>query len=163
MTYSNSKMKRLMRRNNDVLKPEYLVMVDKQLDKLFKDLRYENGCLFLSTHNGKADASNVSDRVGFEACFNEILINRLFPKKKVTASLALTFYSMFITRLSGEYPQKFCTILSEDNGRWTFRFHIVRERVDETSTLEPLWISEDLEKFAQPIMYDIFGGDNDGV
>lgn len=80
----------------------------------------------------------------------------IVSKKKVTASLALTFYSMFITRLSGEYPQKFCTILSEDNGRWTYRFHIVHDG-------EPLWISEDLEKFAQPIMYDIFGGDNDGV
>lgn len=161
MTYSNQKMQRLLRRGLDVIKPETLAMADKQIDKLFGELRSENGCLFLSAHNGKADASNVTDRVEFEACFNEILINRLFPKKKVTAALALTFYSMFNARLSVEYPQKFCAILSEDNGRWTFRFHTVRERVDETPTLEPLWISEDLEKFAQPIMYDVFGGEDD--
>lgn len=154
MTYSNSKMQKLLGCNDDVIKPEFLSMADKQIDKLFRELKFENECLFLSMHNGKADASNVSDRVGFEACYNEILINSLFPKKKVTVSLAATFYSMFITRFSGEYLQKFCAILSEDNGRWTYRFHIVREG-------EPLWISEDLEKFAQPIMYDIFGGEDD--
>ena len=153
MTFSNSKMKRLIRSSDDI-KPEYLVMIDKQLDKLFKDLKFENGCLFMSTHNGKADASNVCDRVGFEACYNEILINRLFPKKNVTSALAMLFHSMFITRLAGEYPYKFCAVLSEDNGRWTFRFHIVREG-------EPLWISEDIEKFSQPVMYDVFGGEDD--
>lgn len=153
MTYSNSKMQRLLGCSGDVIKPEFLAMADKQIDKLFRELKFENGCLFLSMHNGKADASNVPDRVEFEAWHNEILINRLFPKKKVTASLALTFYSMFITRLSGDYPQKFCTILSEDNGHWTFRFHIVRDGAS-------LWLSEDLEKFDQPIMYDIFGGED---
>lgn len=153
MTFSNSKMKRL-NRISDVIKPEYLVMIDKQVDKLFKDLKYENGCLFLSTHNGKADTSRVSDssdRVEFEAWHNEVPINRLFPKKSVTSALAVLFHSMFITRLAEEYPYKFCAVLSEDNGWWTFRFHIVREG-------EPLWISEDIEKFSQPIMYDIFGG-----
>lgn len=147
MTFSNSGMKRLIRKGGDI-KPEYLVIVDKQLDKLFKDLKFENGRLFLSTHNGRADASEVYDRVGFEACYNEILINRLFPKKNVTSALAVLFHSMFITRLAQEYPYKFCAVLSEDNGRWTFRFHIVREG-------EPLWISEDIEKFSQPVLYDI--------
>lgn len=161
MTYSNLKMQRLLGGSGDVIKPEFLAQADKQIDKLFRELKSENGCLFLSAHNGKADASNVSDRVEFEVWHNEILINRLFPKKKVTASLALTFYSMFNARLSVGYPYKFCAILSEDNGRWTYRFHIVREPVDETSTPEPLWISEDLEKFAQPIMYDVFGGEDD--
>lgn len=149
MNYSNSRMKGLFK-TSDVIKPEYLVMVNMQIAKLFKDLKFENGCLFLSTHNGKAQASDVRNRVGFEACHNEILINRLFPKKNVTLALAMLFHSMFITRLAAEYPYKFCAVLSEDIGRWTFRFHIVREG-------ESLWISEDIEKFSQPVMYDIFG------
>lgn len=152
MTYSNTKMRELMRPSDD--KPEYLAMVDKQLDKLFKDLRYENECLFLSTHNGPADPSVAWDKTRFEADCNEILINRLFPKKNVTAAFAVTFHSFFIDRLAFEYPYKFCAILSEDNGWWTFRFHIVRKD-------EKPWLGGDLEKFAQPVMYDVFGGEND--
>lgn len=136
------------------LSPADLTAAEKRVEKLFRDLRYENGCLFLATHNGKANSENVSDKVEFEAWHNEVLINSEFPKKKITPAFAVQFFAQFNARLRSEYGERICAIMSEDDGWWTYRFHIVRAG-------EPLWISEDLEKFSQPIMYDIFGGEDD--
>lgn len=133
-----------------------LTATEKRVEKLFKDLKFETGCLFLAAHNGSGNSENVTDKVEFEAWHNEILINSEFPKKKITPAFAMQFFAQFNARLHAEYSEKICAVMSEDNGRWTYRFHIVREG-------EPLWISEDLEKFSQPIMYDIFEGKNDGV
>lgn len=136
------------------LSPADFTVTEKRVEKLFKDLKFENGCLFLATHNGKANAENVADRVEFEAWHNEVLINSGFPKKKITPAFAMQFFAQFNARLQSEYGERICAIMSEDSGQWTYRFHIVREG-------EPLWISEDLEKFSQPIMYDVFGGKDD--
>lgn len=134
----------------DELSPDSLAAAEKRTEKLFKDVRFENGCLFLASHNGRANPENITDKVGFEAWHNEILINAEFPKRRITPAFALRFFDRFNARLR-EYGEKICAIMSEDDGRWTYRFHIVREG-------EPLWISEDLERFGQPMMYEIFGG-----
>lgn len=134
---------------------------EKRIERFFKELKFENGCLFLAEHNGKADAANVTDKVEFEAWHNEIFINAEFPKRKITTAFAMQFFAQFNARLqtfrssSEELGCEICAIMSEDNGQWTYRFHIVRKRANEASTLEPLWISEDLEKFSQPIMYEL--------
>lgn len=137
------------------LSPSDFALTEKRIEKLFGDLRHENGCLFLATHNGEASSENVTDKTDFEAGHNEILLNSLFPKKKITPAFAAQFFAQFNARLQFEHDEKFCAIMSEDDGRWTYRFHIVREG-------EPLWINEDLERFSQPIMYDVFGGKDDG-
>lgn len=135
------------------LSPADLTAAEKHIEKLFSDVRSENGCLFLASHNGRANPENITDKVEFEAWHNEILINREFPKRSITPAFAMRFFDLFNARLR-EYGERICAVMSEDDGRWTYRFHIVREG-------EPLWISEDLEKFSQPIMYDIFGGEYD--
>lgn len=125
--------------------------IESVIDRLFSDVVYESGCLFMRTYNGKALPRDGMDKVEFEAWHNEILINSEFGEGRVTAAFAMEFFMCFNERLAAVCPQKMCSIMSEDEGRWTFRFHIVREG-------EPLWISEDLEKFSQPILYEIFGG-----
>lgn len=135
---------------------EELTATEKRIDKLFGDLRFENGCLFLASYNGKANARNVTDKIEFEAFHNEILINCEFPKKRITPAFAMQFFAQFNTRLQEECSEKLCAVMYEDNGRWTYRFHIVREG-------EPLWISEDLEIFMQPVLYDIIGGKKQNV
>ena len=155
---SNRAMKRLLLSGGELALSDYAA-TEKRIDKLFRDLVFENDCLYLKTHNGAASAGNVTDRTGFEADRNEILINSLFPKKKLMPAFAMQFFTQWNVRLAAEFKGKFCAVMSEDDGRWTYRFHIVREG-------EPFWISdnsEDLEKFAQPILYDIFEGENDGV
>ena len=48
------------------------------------------------------------------------------------------------------YPnRKFCIIFSMDESDITVRFHTYRE-------VEGLWISEDLESYDNPILYEIF-------
>lgn len=123
--------------------------VERCIDKLFNDIAFENGCLFLKTYNGQALPENFSDKTEFETSQNEILINSEFPKKRITAAFALEFFNRFNKRLSGIYSEKICSVMSEDNGCWTLRFHIVRNN-------ETLWISEDIENFSQPVMYTIF-------
>lgn len=145
---SNKRMQALLIKSGE-LSPNDFAATEKRIEKLFGDLKYENGCLFLAAHNGKANVENVTDRVEFEAWHNEVLINSVFPKKKITSAFAMQFFAQFNARLQSEYSERICAIMSEDGGRWTYRFHIVREG-------EPLWISEDLEKFSQPIMYDVF-------
>lgn len=152
---SNRRMQKLLLSGGE-LSPSDLALTEKRLEKLFGDLKFENGCLFLATHNGKASSENVTDKTDFEAGHNEILINSLFPKKKITPAFAMQFFAQFNAKLQEDFNETICAIMSEDDGRWTYRFHIVRDG-------EPLWISEDLEMFSQPIMYDIFGGNNDGV
>ncbi len=144
---SNRQMQRLLIKGGEI-SPSDFAATEKRIEKLFKDLKSENGCLFLATHNGKANAESVSDKTDFEACYNEILINSLFPKKKLSPAFAMQFFAQFNARLQSGFDEKICAIMSEDDGRWTYRFHIVRE--------DGLWISEDLEKFAQPIVYDVF-------
>lgn len=151
---SNRRMNTLLLKGGE-LSPNDLTLTEKRIEKLFGDLRYENGCLFLATHNGKANAESVSDKTDFEACHNEILINSLFTKRKISSAFAMQFFAQFNARLQSEFDEKICAIMSEDDGRWTYRFHIVREG-------EALWINEDLERFSQPIMYDVFGGKDDG-
>lgn len=151
---SNRRMQKLLLSGGELSESDF-ALTEKRIEKLFEDLRYENSCLFLATYNGKAKSENVSDRVEFEAWHNEILLNSLFPKKKITPAFAAQFFAQFNARLQLEYDEKICAIMSEDDGRWTYRFHIVREG-------ESLWISEDLERFSQPIMYDVFGGKDDG-
>lgn len=128
--------------------------VEQRIDRLVKDLVYEKGCLFMKTYNGQADPENFSDKTEFEASQNEILINSEFPKKRVAAEFALEFFKLFNEWLAEKYYGKICSVLSEDDGRWTFRFHIVRDN-------EPMWISGDIEKFSQPVLYTIFGWKED--
>lgn len=125
--------------------------IGRVIDKLAADVSYESGCLFMKTYNGRALPDDCMDKVEFEAWHNEILINSEFSKGRVTAAFALEFFKRFNERLAEMCSQKMCSVMSEDDGRWTFRFHIVREG-------EPLWISEDLERFSQPILYELFGG-----
>lgn len=157
----NKSMKTLLESDKSGVSAKDLMLTEKRVEKLFKDMAFENGCLFLKTHNGKASSversstrENVSDKVEFEARHNEVLINSEFPKRSITPTFAMQFFAQFNARLQSEYSERICAIVSEDDERWSYRFHIVREG-------EPLWISEDLEKFAQPIMYDIFGGEDD--
>lgn len=145
---SNRRMNTLLIKGGEI-SPSDFTGTEKRIEKLFKDLKFENGCLFLETHNGKASSENVADKTEFEAWHNEILINSLFPKKKISPAFAMQFFAQFNAKLQENFNEKICAIMSEDDGRWTYRFHIVRED-------EPLWISEDLEKFAQPVMYDVF-------
>lgn len=145
---SNRRMNTLLIKGGEI-SPSDFAATEKRIEKLFKDLKFENGCLFLATHNGKANSESVSDKTEFETWHNEILINSLFPKKKISPAFAMQFFAQFNANLQENFNEKICAIMSEDDGRWTYRFHIVREG-------EPLWISEDLEKFAQPIMYDVF-------
>ncbi len=128
--------------------------IGRVTDRLFADVAYDSGCLFMSTYNGKAQPHNIDndvDKVEFEAWHNEILINSEFGEGRVTAAFAMEFFTRFNERLAAVCPRKICSIMSEDEGRRTYRFHIVRVG-------EPLWISEDLEKFSQPVLYEIFGG-----
>ncbi len=128
--------------------------IESVTDRLFSDVVYESGCLFMRTDNGKAlphNLDNDMDKVEFEAWHNEILINSEFGEGRVTAAFAMEFFTRFNERLAAVCPRKICSVMSEDDGRWTYRFHIVREG-------EPLWISEDLGKFSQPVLYEIFGG-----
>lgn len=150
---SNKSMKALLASGGELSIAD-LTAAERRIERLFKDLKSENGCLFLATLNGKANAENVTDRVEFEAWHNEVLINSGFPKRSITPTFAMQFFAQFNARLQSEYGERFCAVMSEDDGRWTYRFHIVREG-------EPLWISEDTEKFSQPVMYDIFGGKDD--
>lgn len=145
----NDVMKKLLAKGGECTLGDF-TSTEKRIEKLFGDLKSDNGCLFLASHNGKASAENVTDRVEFEARHNEILINSEFPKKRITPAFAMQFFAQFNARLQEEYGGKLCAVMSEDNGRWTYRFHIMREG-------EPPWISEDIEKFGQPVMYDIFG------
>ncbi len=128
--------------------------IGRVADRLFADVVFESGCLFMRTYNGQALPHNIDndmDKVEFEAWHNEILINSEFGEGRVTADFAMEFFTRFNERLAALCPRKICSIMSEDEGWWTYRFHIVREG-------EPLWISEDLEKFSQPVLYEIFGG-----
>lgn len=149
----NSMMRGLLTSGGSI-SPAESAAAEKRIEKLFKDMVFENGCLFLSTYCGKANAKNVSDRVEFETRYNEILINSEFPKRKITPVFAMRFFVRFNARLQRERGGKICAVMSEDGGRWTYRFHMLREG-------DKPWISEDLERFAQPIMYDIFEGNND--
>lgn len=130
--------------------------IEHCIDRLFEDIAFEGGCLFMKTYNGQAVPENWTDKVEFEAWHNEILINSEFPERQITPSFALEFYKRFGARLIMACPERMCSVMSEDDGLWTFRFHIVREG-------EPLWISEDLEKFSQPILYEIVNGDSYAV
>lgn len=150
----NAMMAELIKNDGETPSEKEISKIDSRLEKLFGDLRFENGCLFLSTYNGVASAENVADKAEFEAWHNEILINSEFPTMKITPAFAMRFFARFNERLRSEYGERICAVMSEDEGRWTYRFHIVREG-------EPLWISEDLEKFAQPIVYDIYGEKKD--
>ncbi len=128
--------------------------IESVIDGLFSDVAYEGGCLFMKTYNGRALPHNIDndmDKVEFEAWHNEILINSEFGEGRVTAAFALEFFTRFNERLAAVCPRKICSVMSEDDGRRTYRFHIVREG-------EPLWISEDLERFSRPVLYEIFGG-----
>lgn len=125
--------------------------IGRVIDNLAADVVFESGCLFMRTYNGRALPRDNMDKVGFEAWHNEILINSEFGEGRVTAVFALEFFTRFNERLTAVCPRKICSIMSEDEGRWTYRFHIVREG-------KPLWISEDLERFSQPVLYEIFGG-----
>ncbi|MDE6732194.1 MAG: hypothetical protein K2J77_04890 [Oscillospiraceae bacterium] len=144
---SNKSMQTLLLKGGE-LSPSDFTLTEKRIEKLFKDLKHENGCLFLATHNGKANDGNITDKTEFEAWYNEVLINSLFPKKQIMPAFAMQFFAQFNARLQSEFDEKICAIMSEDDGCWTYRFHIVREG--------GLWISEDLEKFAQPVIYDVF-------
>ncbi len=125
--------------------------IGRVIDNLAADVVYESGCLFMRTYNGRALPRDDIDKVEFEAWHNEILINSEFVEGRVTAAFALEFFTRFNERLAAVCPRKICSVMSEDDGRWTYRFHIVREG-------EPLWISEDLERLSQPVLYEIFGG-----
>ncbi len=144
---SNQQMQKLLIKGSEI-SPSDFAATEKRIEKLFKDLKFENGCLFLATHNGKASSENVTDKTEFEAWHNEILINSLFPKRNISPAFAMQFFAQFNAKLQENFDEKICAIMSEDDGRWTYRFHIVREG--------GLWISEDLERFAQPIVYDVF-------
>lgn len=125
--------------------------IEQCIDKLFTDVVFENDCLFMKMYNGQAAPEFFSDMTEFEASQNEILINSEFSKERITAAFALEFFDRFNKRLPDICSKKICSVMSEDNGRWTFRFHIVRED-------EPLWVSEDIEGYSQPVMYAVFDG-----
>lgn len=147
----NEKMKTLLASGTKMPTEKELLKIDSRLEKLFADIKSDNGCLYLAAHNGTASPEGFTDKTEFEAGCNEILINAQFPKgTKITPRFALMFFVQFNARLAALRPGKICAVMSEDEGRFTYRFHLVRED-------EGLWISEDLEKFAQPIMYEIFG------
>lgn len=149
---SNGMMEALLKGAEDVVTSADRTELEHCIDRLFRDIAFENGCLFMKTHNGRAVLNDGADKVGSEGWHNEILINSEFPEKHITAAFALEFFELFCERLKVFCPEKMCSIMSEDEGYWTFRFHIVREG-------EPLWISEDIEQFSQPVLYDIFGQD----
>lgn len=148
----NEKMKTLLAGSTEMPTEKELLKIDSRLEKLFADIKSDNGCLYLATHNGAAAApDSFTDKTEFEAWYNEIFINAEFPKStKITPRFALMFFAQFNARLTALRAGKICAVMSADEGRFTYRFHLVRES-------EGLWISEDLEKFAQPIMYEIFG------
>lgn len=146
---ANRLMKVLLDNGENPVSAEAESALEQCLDKLFPDIAFENGCLFMRTYNGESDPGNFSDKTEFEASQNEILINSEFPEKDISANFAFRFFNNFNERLPYKNCGKICSILSEDDGRWTFRFHIVREG-------EPLWISGDIENFSQPVLYGIF-------
>lgn len=151
MRRCNILMEALLKDSKNAVTPEYKAKIRQCIDRLSEDIAYEDGCLFMKTHNGQAVLNACSDKAEFEAWHNEILINSEFPEGKITAAFALEFFERFCDRLKALCPEKKCSVMSEDEGYWTFRFHIVRKG-------EPLWISEDIESFSQPVLYEIFGG-----
>lgn len=158
MIKTNKSMQALLIIGGELSASDFIA-TEKRIEKIFSDLKFENGCLFLATHNSELNAENVTDKTDFEASRNEILINSLFRKRNISPAFAMQFFAQFNAKLfekmQSEFDEKICAIMSEDDGRWTYRFHLVRE--------DGLWISEDLEKFSQPILFDVFGGENDSV
>lgn len=94
----------------------------------------------------------LGDKTGLEASENEIRLNDFFENDlplETSLALALLVIEIWKNRLKIVFPTyTFCLILSIDSDYVTLRFHRLRMK-------EPMWISEDLEKYNQPIGYVI--------
>ena len=151
MIYCSGLMEILKEEKNGVIAAEDKAEIEGCLDRLFEDIVFDGGCLFMKTYNGQAVLNDRANKAEFEAWYNEILINSEFPKKRITAAFAMEFFTQFCERLKTVCSEKMCSVISEDEGSWTFRFHIVREG-------EPLWLPGDIRNFPQPVLYEIFDG-----
>ena len=81
---------------------------------------------------------------------NETIINYELNIPSVSSSVALQFFKEYNMQLKNKYNIKFCAILSQNNNNeWIYRFHTV---TDDSC----LWLGEDLEKYQEAVLYDVF-------
>lgn len=90
------------------------------------------------------------DWTGYEASCNEIRVTDYLDIKKKNMSNIFEILNYLKKELLNMYPNRnFCIIISIDESDITVRFHTYREE-------EGMWISEDLESYDNPILYEIF-------
>ena len=158
---SNKKFKGILDNINDKVTAENLINLEmKNLEKLFNpNFKKIYDCIFFENQkiNLSIDEFNKllkihDDKTGFEASYNEVRINDYIENEiSVNESLLIVLLLIDIwgLKLKSLNPKsKFCFIVSCEPPYTTLRFHKVRSD-------EILWISEDLEKFDQPIGYTI--------
>ncbi|MDF9825369.1 hypothetical protein M2475_001824 [Breznakia sp. PF5-3] len=158
---SNKKFRSILANINHKVEDAYLInMKMDNLKKLFNP-RFENiyGCIVFKNQNINLSIDDFNrllkiynDKTGFEANNNEIRVND-YIENDITVDESLEIALLLIDNWSLKLKKidmksEFCFIISCEPPYTTLRFHKVRED-------EALWISEELEKFDQPIGYTI--------
>jgi len=114
------------------------IIFDEKNDLEEKNINYERILKF------------YGDWTGYEVSCNEIRITDYISFKQKEFYMIPHILEYLKLGLSKKYgTRKFCIIISIDNDHVILRFHSYREN-------EGLWISEDLEGYEEPIIYEVF-------
>lgn len=141
--------------NKTIIESEVSFKIIKIVKKLVKRIKYYNGYLIANKSTIDLKNQNIvnrifGDKTGAEASLNETIINYELNIPSVSSSVALQFFKEYNMQLKNKYNIKFCAILSQNNNNeWIYRFHTV---TDDSC----LWLGEDLEKYQEAVLYDVF-------
>jgi hypothetical protein len=148
----NSKMHDLLIKNDEIFQN-----IDCDISKVCKKIIRKTKCIHdcvLYIGKGKINENKINfdnilkmhhDWTGYEVDVNEILIDKYILSSKVVCE----FIEQLKKELSEKYPLKtYCVILYYSNGISVLRFHTYREK-------EGLWLSDKLEEYDNPVLYDL--------
>ena len=152
----NTKMKNIIydRINSEDLRDHISEFCDNYLSKtkIIRDciIYDQEGNLSEDKINFERILKLYGDWTGYEASCNEIRLTDYLDLNKENIGNIIDVFNHLKEGLLNMYPnRKFCIIFSMDESDITVRFHTYRE-------VEGLWISEDLESYDNPILYEIF-------
>ena len=147
MLKMNQKMQKILKQKGGMNKKTIVAICED----IVSQVKCINDCV-LYDENGNLEQKKINwsivlkvnkDFTGYEVSHNEILL----PNELFNESL-LIFLDEIKFQLLKKFPnRKFCIILS-DSDRAVLRFHTYRPQ-------EGLWLSQDLEKYKAPILFDV--------
>ena len=106
----------------------------------------ECGALDGKTVSEEEITKRYGDRTGFEMWHNEIRLSRY---ERFNIGCVLPFLEAVKERMKALFPRQFCYIVYVTGTQDVdFRFHVYREE-------EGMWLDEDIEQVAEPLLYDL--------